>query len=147
MTEPRGSKILVIDDNPTNLKLASAVLVADGFEVTTAADAEEAMDVLRRERPALAYCDIQLPDVDGIELTRRIKADPDLYGTIVVALTAYAMEADRDRALAAGCDGFISKPIDTRTLGLQTRSFLAHAPTRAPAHARATDPSPSEARR
>lgn len=125
MTGAPRPKILVIDDNLINLKLASAVLRADGFEVSTAVDAAGAMLALRRERPALAYCDVQLPDADGIELARQIKSDPETAGVIVVALTAFAMETDRARALAAGCDGFISKPIDTRTLGRDTHRFLA----------------------
>jgi len=122
------AKILVIDDNPTNLKLVSLVLTVDGFDVSTAAGAVEGLATLRRERPALTYCDVQLPDADGIELAREIKADPELAGTVVVALTAYAMDADRERALAAGCDGFISKPIDTRTLGRDTQRFIERGP-------------------
>jgi two-component system, cell cycle response regulator DivK len=118
-------KILVIDDNATNLKLASVVLEADGFDVRTASDAASALAAVRGEdRPALAYCDIQLPDMDGIELARQIKSDPRTAGVIVVALTACAMEEDRRRAFAAGCDGFIAKPIDTRSLGSDTHRFL-----------------------
>jgi CheY-like chemotaxis protein len=117
-------RVLVIDDNPTNLKLASAVLEADGFEVTTACTAKAALESIRHHRPALAYCDIQLPDADGVDLAHMIKTDPDLRGIVVVALTAFAMDADRNRALAAGCDGFIAKPIDTRTFGTATRRFL-----------------------
>jgi CheY-like chemotaxis protein len=117
-------KILVIDDNPTNLKLASAVLTADGFDVCTAPDAASALAAVRHDRPALAYCDVQLPDMDGIELARQIKSDPATADVIVVALTACVMESDRARAFAAGCDGFIAKPIDTRTLGSDTERFL-----------------------
>lgn len=126
---PRGSaKILVVDDNELNLKLASAVLRADGFEVRTAIDAESALDSIRDERPALVFMDVQLPDVNGLELTRRLKADPRTSGIVVVALTAFAMEADRKAALAAGCDGFIAKPIDTRVLGPQTACYLGVEP-------------------
>ena len=118
-------KILVIDDNEVNLKLASAVLTAEGFEVSTAIDAASALEAVRNDRPELAYCDVQLPDMDGIELARQIKSDPDTAEVVIVALTACAMEADRRRALDAGCDGFITKPIDTRTLGTATHRYLS----------------------
>ena len=117
-------RILVIDDNETNLKLASTVLKAEGFDVTTAIDAASALAAVRDDPPELAYCDVQLPDMDGIELARQIKSSPDTAGIVVVALTACAMESDRRRAFAAGCDGFITKPIDTRTLGSETLRYL-----------------------
>ena len=116
--------ILVIDDNLINLRLASAVLEADGFTVTTALTGQEGLDRVRRDRPALAFCDLQLPDIDGIDVARTIKQDPDTADVVVIALTALAMEADRRRALAAGCDGFISKPINTRTLGADAERFI-----------------------
>jgi CheY-like chemotaxis protein len=117
--------VLVIDDNAINLKLATAVLTTAGFAVTTAADGAEGLAAIRDNPPALVYCDVQLPDADGIELVRHLKADPATADLVVVALTACAMESDRRRALAAGCDGFIAKPIDTRTLGPETHRFLA----------------------
>ena len=117
-------KILVIDDNETNLKLASTVLIAEGFDVSTAVDAASALVALRDDLPELAYCDVQLPDMDGIELARQIKSQPETADVVVVALTACAMEADRRRAFEAGCDGFITKPIDTRELGADTYRFL-----------------------
>jgi CheY-like chemotaxis protein len=121
----RGRKVLVIDDNPLNLKLVALVLTSEGFDVCTAADAASALEAVREHRPALVYADVQLPDMDGLELARAIKSNADTADTIVVALTALAMAEDRSRALAAGCDGFISKPIDTRRLASTTESFLS----------------------
>lgn len=125
MSPQAGAKILVIDDNQINLKLVTTVLRADGFVVRTAVDAESALAAISDDPPALVFTDVQLPDVDGLELTRRLKQDPKTRNIVIVALTAFAMQADRDAALAAGCDGFIAKPIDTRTLGLQAASHLA----------------------
>jgi len=108
--------ILIVDDNPINLKLIRVLLAGEGYEVRTAAAAEEALDLLKDFRPRLILMDIQLPGMDGLELTRRIKADPATQKTSILALTAYAMKGDEEKALAAGCDGYITKPIDTRAL-------------------------------
>ena len=116
--------ILIVDDNPTNLKLARVLLTGEGYIVRTAGDAEEALAVLQAYRPRLILMDLQLPGMDGLELTRRLKADPDLRSIVIVALTAYAMKGDEDKALAAGCDGYIAKPIDTRTLPDVIRAHL-----------------------
>src|SRR5687768_12665695 len=86
------------------------------YDVGTAVDAETALDEIRTHRPRLILMDLQLPGTDGLELTRRLKADPATRGILVIAVTAYAMKGDQDRALAAGCDDYITKPIDTRTL-------------------------------
>src|SRR5207249_1796806 len=105
--------ILIVDDNPVNLKLARVLLATEGYEVRTAAHAAEALGVLEGFRPRLILMDIQLPGMDGLELTRRLKADPALRGTVILALTAYAMKGDEEKALDAGCDGYIAKPMDT----------------------------------
>jgi two-component system, cell cycle response regulator DivK len=110
------SKILVVDDNPTNLKLARVVLASEGLEVRTAVSAEDALKVLDSFRPHLILMDRQLPGMDGLELTKQLKADPNRRDIIVLALTAYAMKGDMEKALAAGCDGYVSKPIDPPTL-------------------------------
>jgi CheY-like chemotaxis protein len=117
-------RILVVDDNPTNLKLVSTVLRADGFQVWTAIDGATALAALREHRPALVFTDVHLPDIDGLELTRLIKGDPETADVVVVALTASVMAADESRALAAGCDGFIVKPFDTRSLGETADQYL-----------------------
>jgi len=111
-----GASILIVDDNPVNLKLVRVLLVTEGYDVRTAADAEEALAVLQTFRPRLILMDIQLPGMDGLELTRRLKADPATRDAIVVALTAYAMKGDEERAISAGCDGYIPKPINTNLL-------------------------------
>ncbi|HEX9507559.1 MAG TPA: response regulator [Myxococcales bacterium] len=104
--------VLIVDDNPQNLKLARLLLISEGYQVQTAGDAEEALQVLDSFSPRLILMDIQLPGMDGLELTRRLKADPSRREIVVLALTAYAMRGDQERALAAGCDGYIAKPID-----------------------------------
>jgi two-component system cell cycle response regulator DivK len=123
-----GEPILIVDDNAANLKLARVLLKGEGYDVRTAADAEEALEVLREFRPRLILTDLQMPGMDGFELTRRLKADPRLQGVIVLALTAYAMKGDEARARAAGCDGYVAKPIDTRGLPGVIAAYLADVP-------------------
>jgi CheY-like chemotaxis protein len=108
--------VLIVDDNPMNMKLVRVLLTGEGYEVRTAADALEALDILKEWRPLLILMDIQLPGIDGLELTRRLKADSATDQIIIIGLTAYAMKGDEERILAAGCDAYIAKPIDTRTL-------------------------------
>lgn len=111
-----GESILVVDDNPQNLKLARLVLEGDGYLVHLAHDAEEAMAMLERIRPRLILMDLQLPHMDGLELTRKLKSDPSHTGALIVAWTAYAMKGDEEKAREAGCDGYVTKPIDVDTL-------------------------------
>ena len=111
-----GEPILIVDDNPTNLKLARVVLAAEGYEVRVAVDAEEALAMLEGFHPRLILMDLQLPGMDGLTLTRLLKEDPATSGVAILALTAYAMKGDEEKARQAGCDGYITKPIDTRTL-------------------------------
>jgi CheY-like chemotaxis protein len=108
--------ILVVDDNEANVALLDYLLTACGYEVRSALDAEDALVSIAQHRPALVLTDIQLPGASGLELTRRLKADPATAGIRVIAVSAFAMPADEERALAAGCDGYVAKPIDTRTL-------------------------------
>ncbi|MBI2421288.1 MAG: response regulator [Candidatus Hydrogenedentes bacterium] len=115
--------ILVVDDNPTNLKLASDVLECEGHVVLRARDAQEAQEALKNTLPHLILMDIQMPGMDGLTLTRLLKADPAYRSVRIVALTAFAMKGDEQRARDAGCDGYITKPIDTRKLPEQ----VAHA--------------------
>jgi len=123
-----GDPILVVDDNPQNLKLARVLLRSEGYRVETAVDAEEALRVLQTFAPRLILMDLQLPGMDGLELTRRLKADPARRHIVVVALTAYAMKGDEEKALAAGCDDYVAKPIDTRALIARVDQLLAGAP-------------------
>jgi CheY-like chemotaxis protein len=108
--------ILIVDDNAQNLKLAKVILAIEGYDVKTAIDAEDALRILESFTPRLILMDLQLPRMDGLELTRRLKADLGRRAIIIVALTAYAMKGDEERALAAGCDAYMSKPIDTEAL-------------------------------
>ena len=116
--------ILVVDDNPLNLKLARLLLATENYQVRTAEHAAAALAVLETFHPRLILMDIQLPGMDGLELTRRLRADPSLDDVIILALTAYAMEPDEQKALDAGCDGYIAKPLDTRSLPDVVRSYL-----------------------
>jgi CheY-like chemotaxis protein len=115
---------MVVDDHPTNLKLASEVLGSAGYEVLRAADAEQALALLKQTVPELILMDIGLPGMDGLALTRLLKSQEPTCRIRIVALTAFAMKGDDDRALAAGCDGYIAKPIDTRRLPAQVARFL-----------------------
>jgi DNA-binding response OmpR family regulator len=119
-----GESILIVDDTPVNLKLTRILLINEGYKVKTAASAEEALELLHGYHPALILADIQLPGIDGLELTRRIRQNEATRDIAVVALTAFAMEGDEQRAIDAGCDGYITKPIDTRTLGARIRGQL-----------------------
>ena len=115
--------VLVVDDNPINLELASFVLAADGWCVSTAADAEEALRSIEQRLPDLILMDIQLPGMDGLTLTRQIKADPALRHITVVAFTAYAMKGDEAIMRAAGCDGYLAKPIEVARFAAQVRAL------------------------
>src|SRR6476660_1936671 len=125
-----GEPILIVDDTPVNLKLTRILLVNEGYTVLTAASAEEALELLRSYHPRLILADIQLPGIDGLEMTRRIKLDERTEDIAVVALTAFAMKGDEQKAVDAGCDGYITKPIDTRTLGSRIREILSRRITR-----------------
>jgi CheY-like chemotaxis protein len=120
-----GESILIVDDNAINLKLLRLTLKVEGYDVQTAVDAEQALAVLAVFRPRLVLMDLQLPGMDGLDLTRRLKADPATRDAIIVAVTAYAMKGDEQRALDAGCDGYVTKPIDTMTLPGIVARFLA----------------------
>jgi CheY-like chemotaxis protein len=116
--------ILIVDDNEMNLKLLRWLLEKNGYEVHVATDATSARASIRAVHPQLVLMDIQLPDIDGLQLTREFKADPDLRDIPVVAVTSYAMKGDRQRSLAAGCDGYITKPIDTSLFPAEVQKFL-----------------------
>jgi two-component system cell cycle response regulator DivK len=111
-----AARVLIVDDNATNLKLVAFVMRAAGFDVDTAPDAHGALAQIAAHKPRVILMDLQLPDVDGLELTRRLKANADTRDITIIAVTAYAMKGDHERAIAAGCDDYVTKPIDTRTL-------------------------------
>jgi CheY-like chemotaxis protein len=107
-------RVLIVDDTAVNVKLAAALLRLAGCDPLSAPDGEQGIALARELRPALILMDIELPGIDGLETTRRLKQDPATAAIPVLALTAFAMQGDRERALAAGCDGYLTKPIDTR---------------------------------
>ena len=119
-----GEPILIVDDNSTNMKLVRILLASEGYDVRTAADAEEALNVLKEFYPRLILMDVQLLGIDGLELTRRLKSDPATRDITILGLTAYAMKGDKERIIAAGCDGYVPKPIDTRTLPELVAGYL-----------------------
>lgn len=111
-------KILIVEDNETNLDMLSRRLTRLGFEIVSARDGAAGVEATKRERPDLVLMDMSLPEIDGWEATRRIKADPETRAIKVIALTAHAMAEDRDRALEAGCDDYDTKPVElSRLLG------------------------------
>src|SRR5215471_244486 len=118
------ASILIVDDHPVNLELAKLLLTLEGHQVHTAGDAQTLERLLTQVQPDLILMDVQLPGVDGLELTRRLRADQRYRDTIVVAFTAYAMKGDQENAIAAGCNGYLVKPIDTRTFSSEVAEYL-----------------------
>ncbi|HVZ79263.1 MAG TPA: response regulator [bacterium] len=118
------TEILIVDDNPINLKLTKLLLAKEGYRVLTAGSAEEALQSLENTRPRLILMDLQLPGMSGLELTAQLKADPAFQDLVIVAVTAYAMKGDEEKALASGCDGYISKPLDVQTFASQVAGYL-----------------------
>ena len=118
-------KVLVIEDNELNMKLVKSLFRFSKFEVIEAADAENGIQLAREHKPFLILMDIQLPGMDGLEATRRIKHDNDLKDIPIIALTSYAMQGDEDKAHEAGCIGYITKPIDTRNFLAAIDQYLS----------------------
>src|SRR5579863_3392482 len=116
-----GAPILVVDDAKLNLKLMRLLRTHEGYEVRTAERAEDALEMLSNYRPELILADIQLPGMDGLEMTRHVKENPRTNPIRVVALTACNTKEDRERAFRAGCDDYITKPIDTSSLAVKVR--------------------------
>ena len=107
-----GETILVVEDNPVNRRLAEFLLRSQGYQVREATTAKEAFEILKTERPDLIVMDIQLLGMDGLEATKKLKEQPTTADIPVIAVTSYAMKGDREKALAAGCAGYVTKPID-----------------------------------
>lgn len=132
--EPPTDGILIVDDNPSNARLLSYVLRKAGYSVTTATDATEALVAIAGCRPRLIFMDIQLPGISGLDLTRQLKANPITSGIPIIAATAYAMTGDAERAREAGCNDYVTKPIDTRTLLTRVSAWLGSAARQSPPH-------------
>ena len=120
-----GEKILVVEDNAVNRRLVGFLLRARGYQVREATSAREAFELIAVERFDLILMDVQLPELDGLEATRRLKGDAATRDIPVVAVTSYAMKGDREKALAAGCCGYITKPIDQKTFVQEVATHLA----------------------
>ena len=119
--------MLIVEDNEQNLRLARDMLHHHGFETVAAMDGGTALELALAARPDVVLLDIDLPDIDGREVLRRLRADPATAGLPVVAVTAYAMEGDREALLAAGFDDYITKPISVRTFADQVRAHCRPA--------------------
>lgn len=124
------SRILCIEDNEQNLYLVTFLLRSKGYEVLQAREGREGIDSAIRNKPDLILLDIQLPSMDGYAVARALHANPDLDSIPVVAVTSYAMVGDREKALSAGCSGFIEKPINPDTFLMQVEDYLPGSATR-----------------
>jgi two-component system, cell cycle response regulator DivK len=125
-----GESVLIVDDTPLNLKLLELLLTTRGFAVRSAITAESALGILETYDPALMILDLRLPGMSGIELCKVLRANPKYDGTVIVAVTASAMKGDDEKALSAGFDGYVTKPVDTRAFpgviaGLMARKRAA----------------------
>ena len=119
-----GEKILLVEDNPVNRRLAEFLLRSQGYQVCQATTAQEAFEMLQTERPDLIVMDIQLPGMDGLEATKKLKEEPATAGIPVLAVTSYAMTGDREKALAVGCAAYITKPLDKTTFVREVATHL-----------------------
>ena len=116
--------ILIVDNNRMTLKMVRFLLQSEGYVIETAGGGIEALSKLQTFKPKLVLMDMQMPGIDGLETTRRIKASPDTQGIIVLALSASAMKGDEEKALSAGCDGYITKPFENQKLLSRIREYL-----------------------
>ena len=119
-----NKRILLIEDNPQNRYLASFLMEARGWEMVHAEDGPAGIELAAKSQPALILLDIQLPGMDGYAVARALRADPTLASIPIVAVTSYAMAGDRERCLAAGCNGYIEKPIDPETFAVDVEQFV-----------------------
>ena len=126
-----GEKILLVEDNPVNRRLAEFLLRSQGYQVLQAETAQQAFEIVKNEKPALIVMDIQLPGMDGLEATKKLKENPATSDIPIVAVTSYAMKGDREKALAAGCAGYITKPIDKATFVQEVALHIGNKTQRA----------------
>lgn len=119
-----SKRILVIEDQEDNRQIVRDLVTASGYELIEATTGEEGLEVAARERPDLILMDIQLPGIDGYEVTRRIKANAQLQKIPIIAVTSYALSGDDKKAFAAGCDGYVTKPYSPRVLLAKIKEYL-----------------------
>ena len=122
-----SKKVLYVEDNPRNLRLVRKFLEHAGYEVIEATTGMDGVKLAREQKPDLLLMDINLPDIDGLEATRRLKTSAETKSTPIIALTANAMHGDRERCLAGGCDGYVPKPINKKELLETVKEFVANA--------------------
>ena len=127
-----GEDILVVEDNAANVKLVTFLLSKRGYAVRVATDAESALSAIEASTPKLILMDVQLPGQNGLDLTRRLKSDPRFSHVPIIAVTAFAMKGDAERAREAGCDDYVTKPIDTRALANLVATYFARKAEAAP---------------
>jgi CheY-like chemotaxis protein len=111
-----GKKILIVEDNPQNMRLVEMALSAESYTLLEATNGEEALEIAKKERPDLIIMDVQLPKMSGLEVTRKLREIPEFNRTPIIAITAYAMKGDEEKALDSGCNAYLSKPIRARDL-------------------------------
>ncbi|OHC01504.1 MAG: two-component system response regulator [Planctomycetes bacterium RIFCSPHIGHO2_12_39_6] len=116
--------VMVVEDNEKNRKLMRVVLKAKGYNVIEAATGEEALNILKNQKPDIILMDIQLPGIDGITLIKQIKGTTNLQDIPIIAVTAYAMKGDEEKIMEAGCDAYVSKPINTQELPLIVEKYI-----------------------
>jgi len=119
-----NTKILVIEDNENNRYLIGYILKKHGHEVVEAVSGEEGVKLALKEQPDLILMDLQLPGIDGLEATRQIRTSPTNDNTPIIAITSYALTGDKEKALMAGCTGYIEKPINPETIMISLESYL-----------------------
>jgi two-component system, cell cycle response regulator DivK len=119
-----NESILVVDDQPMTIKLIQSILAGEGYQVRVAANATEALQAIQTSEPNLILMDIHLPGLDGLALTKLLRSNPELRHVKIIAISAYSLTENDERITAAGCDGFIPKPIDTRALAFSIRKYL-----------------------
>ncbi len=120
-----SEKILIVEDNPHNMRLLEMTLRPQNYTLLKATDGEEALDMAVKERPDLIIMDIRLPKMNGLEVTRRLRENPALSHTPIICLTAYAMKGDKEKIIESGCDAYLSKPINTREVPLVIAKMLS----------------------
>ena len=118
-------KVLIVEDNPMNMRLIEMILKSDDYLLLKATDGEEALAIAAIDHPDLVLMDIRLPKIDGLEVAKRLKRNAQFKNTPIIALTAHAMKGDMEKAMEAGCDSYVSKPIDTRQLPRLVASMLS----------------------
>lgn len=123
----KNSTVLLVEDNEDNLLIYSTILRHSGFSVVEARDGQAGIDAAKRELPGLILMDVSIPVMDGLEATRRLKADPDTKHIPIIALTAHALASDQEKAMEAGCDGYIAKPAEPRVVLQAVKDYLGDA--------------------